>query len=105
MVAAPKKVVLYKRFAEVGRVVLIQYGPDVGKLATIVDIVDQNRVRRFTGVTGREGGRKEELGFVRSAGGDRAGHRYRMVAVKVAAGEALVILEASAFSLQGGRLE
>ena len=43
MVAAEKKI-LYKRFAEVGRVVLIQYGPDVGKLATIIDIVDQNRV-------------------------------------------------------------
>ncbi len=48
MVAAEKKV-LYKRFAEVGRVVLIQYGPDVGKLATIVDIVDQNRVRNEGG--------------------------------------------------------
>ena len=42
MVAVKK--VLYKRFAEVGRVVLIQYGPNVGKLATIIDIVDQNRV-------------------------------------------------------------
>ena len=44
MAAAPKK--LYKRFAEVGRIVLIQYGPDAGKLATIIDIVDQNKVRR-----------------------------------------------------------
>ena len=42
MVAVKK--VLYKRFAEVGRVVLIQFGPNVGKLATIIDIVDQNRV-------------------------------------------------------------
>jgi len=35
---------LYQRFAEIGRVVLIQYGPEAGKLATIIDIVDQNRV-------------------------------------------------------------
>merc|ERR1711934_1045847 len=31
------------RFVEVGRVVLINYGPDEGKLATIIDIVDQNK--------------------------------------------------------------
>ncbi len=36
---------LFKRFAEVGRVVFIQYGPEAGKLATIIDIVDQTRVR------------------------------------------------------------
>lgn len=35
---------LFQRFVEIGRIVLIQYGPDAGKLATIVDIVDQNRV-------------------------------------------------------------
>ena len=33
---------LYTRFAEIGRVVLISYGPDAGKQATIVDIVDHN---------------------------------------------------------------
>ena len=33
----------FKRFVEVGRVVLINYGPDEGKLATIIDIVDQNK--------------------------------------------------------------
>lgn len=32
----------FKRYMEVGRVVLINYGPDAGKLATVVDIVDQN---------------------------------------------------------------
>jgi hypothetical protein len=36
---------LYKRFVEIGRVVLISYGPLTGKLATVVDVVDQNRVR------------------------------------------------------------
>lgn len=34
---------VFKRFVEVGRVVLINYGPDKGKLATIIDIVDQNK--------------------------------------------------------------
>lgn len=28
---------------EVGRVVLINYGPDEGKLATVIDVVDQNK--------------------------------------------------------------
>ena len=51
---------LYTRFAEVGRVVLIGYGPEAGKLATIVDIVDQNKVRlghRAGGARGRRAGR------------------------------------------------
>jgi len=34
---------VFKRFVEVGRVVLINYGPEAGKLATIIDIVDQNK--------------------------------------------------------------
>jgi large subunit ribosomal protein L14e len=34
---------VFKRFVEVGRVVLINYGPDTGKLATIIDVVDQNK--------------------------------------------------------------
>lgn len=33
----------FKRYMEVGRVVLINYGPETGKLATVVDIVDQNK--------------------------------------------------------------
>mmetsp|Transcript_7042 Transcript_7042/g.17190 ORF Transcript_7042/g.17190 Transcript_7042/m.17190 type:complete len:132 (+) Transcript_7042:61-456(+) len=46
---------LFTRFVEIGRVVLISYGPDAGKLATIVDIIDQNRVlldgpEKLTGV-------------------------------------------------------
>jgi large subunit ribosomal protein L14e len=35
---------VFNRFVEVGRVVLINYGPDAGKLATIIEIVDQKRV-------------------------------------------------------------
>ena len=34
----------YKRFVEIGRVALIAYGPETGKLCTIVNIIDQNRV-------------------------------------------------------------
>ena len=35
---------MFKRFVEVGRVALINSGPDEGKLCVIVDVVDQNRV-------------------------------------------------------------
>jgi len=34
-----------KFFVQVGRVCRINYGPDLGKYVTIVDIVDANRVR------------------------------------------------------------
>eukprot|EP01038_Epipyxis_sp_PR26KG_P008233 gene8233-11141_t len=34
----------FTRFVEIGRVVLINYGPDAGKLATIIDVVDAKRV-------------------------------------------------------------
>ena len=33
----------FNRYVEVGRVVLINHGPDAGKLATVIDIVDQNK--------------------------------------------------------------
>ena len=35
---------MYKRFVEIGRVVLINSGSDANKLAVIVDVIDQNRV-------------------------------------------------------------
>ena len=34
----------FTRFVEVGRVALINYGPDAGKLATILEIIDGKRV-------------------------------------------------------------
>lgn len=34
---------MYTRFVEVGRVVQITYGPEYGKYAVIVDIIDQSR--------------------------------------------------------------
>uniref|UniRef100_A0A0G4HJT4 Large ribosomal subunit protein eL14 domain-containing protein n=1 Tax=Chromera velia CCMP2878 TaxID=1169474 RepID=A0A0G4HJT4_9ALVE len=33
----------FTRFVEVGRVCCINYGPDYGKVCTIVDVVDNNR--------------------------------------------------------------
>lgn len=33
----------FTRFVEIGRVALINYGPEEGKLCTIIDVVDQNR--------------------------------------------------------------
>ncbi|KAI4345823.1 hypothetical protein L6164_012915 [Bauhinia variegata] len=33
----------FKRFIEIGRVALINYGKDYGKLVVIVDVLDQNR--------------------------------------------------------------
>jgi large subunit ribosomal protein L14e len=46
----------FKRYMEVGRVVFINYGPEAGKLATVIDIVDQNKClidgpRDITGVS------------------------------------------------------
>jgi len=35
----------FSRIIEAGRVALINYGKDTGKLVAIVDILDQNRVR------------------------------------------------------------
>lgn len=35
---------MFNRFVEVGRVIRINYGPDSGKLAIIVEVFDHNRV-------------------------------------------------------------
>ncbi|XP_024381895.1 large ribosomal subunit protein eL14z [Physcomitrium patens] len=34
---------VFRRFVEIGRVALINYGPHYGKLVVIVDVIDQNR--------------------------------------------------------------
>lgn len=34
---------VFKRYVEIGRVCLINYGPESGKLATIIDVLDQNK--------------------------------------------------------------
>ena len=35
----------FSRYVEIGRVALINYGPEIGKLVVISDVVDANRVR------------------------------------------------------------
>lgn len=46
----------FSRYVEIGRVALVSYGAEYGKLVVIVDVVDQNRVsfgalKFATGVT------------------------------------------------------
>ncbi len=38
----------FTRYVEIGRVALINYGEDYGKLVVISDVIDQNRVRAWT---------------------------------------------------------
>ncbi|KAJ0986926.1 hypothetical protein J5N97_005282 [Dioscorea zingiberensis] len=38
----------FKRYGELGRVALVNYGKDYGKLVVIVDVVDQNRLVGWT---------------------------------------------------------
>jgi len=45
---------LYTRFVQVGRVVLCNYGEDSGKLATIIDVIDQNKCLVDGDATGRK---------------------------------------------------
>ena len=35
---------VFEKFVEVGRIILITHGPYTGKLAAIVDVIDQNRI-------------------------------------------------------------
>ncbi|CDJ69581.1 60S ribosomal protein L14, putative [Eimeria necatrix] len=44
---------LFRRFIEPGRLCVVQYGPDEGKLCIVVDIIDGNRILvDGAGVTG-----------------------------------------------------
>ncbi|GFZ17686.1 ribosomal protein L14 [Actinidia rufa] len=38
----------FKRYVEIGRVALVNYGKDYGRLVVIVDVIDQNRIRVST---------------------------------------------------------
>jgi large subunit ribosomal protein L14e len=52
----------FKKFVEIGRVVLVNYGPLVGKLAVIVDILNTTRVL----IHGpKEGVRRQEISLKR----------------------------------------
>ena len=37
----------FTRFVEIGRVAMVNYGPEHGKLVVISDVVDQNRVSKL----------------------------------------------------------
>eukprot|EP01126_Amoeba_proteus_P055438 TRINITY_DN6885_c0_g1_i2.p1 TRINITY_DN6885_c0_g1~~TRINITY_DN6885_c0_g1_i2.p1 ORF type:complete len:170 (-),score=22.91 TRINITY_DN6885_c0_g1_i2:42-551(-) len=50
----------FKRFVQIGRVALINYGPDEGKLCVIVDVIDANRVL-VDGPHGITGVRRQSL--------------------------------------------
>jgi len=41
--AATATAMVFRRFVEIGRVALVNYGPQYGKLVVIVDVIDQNR--------------------------------------------------------------
>merc|ERR1711998_144015 len=52
----------FTRFVEMGRVVLINYGPDSGKLGMIVDVIDQNRCMVYSPDTTPQ---RQETGYKR----------------------------------------
>merc|ERR1712010_376636 len=57
-----QKIMGFTRFVEMGRVVLINYGPDAGKLAMITDVIDQNRCMVYSPFTTAP---RHELGYKR----------------------------------------
>lgn len=50
----------FKRYVEIGRVCLINYGPEYGQLVVVSDVLDQSRVRE-----GGEGGACRQICFFR----------------------------------------
>merc|ERR1719198_1203235 len=52
----------FTRFVETGRVVVINYGPDAGKLGMIVDVIDQNRCFVYSPYTTLK---RTEIGYKR----------------------------------------
>merc|ERR1712070_1100045 len=55
-----------KRQVQVGRVALINYGPDAGKLCTIINVIDQNKVL-VDGPEAVTGCHRHEVGIKRIA--------------------------------------
>eukprot|EP00692_Jakoba_bahamiensis_P002153 EC685930.1.p2 GENE.EC685930.1~~EC685930.1.p2 ORF type:complete len:153 (+),score=62.52 EC685930.1:99-557(+) len=63
---------VFRRFVELGRVAVVNYGPDAGKLCVIVDVIDQNRALvdgpfRETREDKKQGKLVEGLGMSRQA--------------------------------------
>ncbi|PWA93627.1 ribosomal protein L14, Translation protein SH3-like domain protein [Artemisia annua] len=44
------KIKPFKRYAKIGRIALVNYGPDYGELVVIVDVIDQNRRLTLTDI-------------------------------------------------------
>ena len=56
----------FTRFVQIGRVAMINYGPDEGRLCTIIDVVDQNRAL-VDGPYGLTGVHRQVINFRRLA--------------------------------------
>merc|ERR1711908_58250 len=52
----------FTRFVEMGRVVVVNYGDDAGKLGMIVDVIDQNRCMVYSPYTSLP---RTEMGYKR----------------------------------------
>jgi hypothetical protein len=59
----------FKRYVEIGRVAMVNYGPDYGKLVVISDVVDQNRVRGVEETSWDHGALPPALGAAGLLGG------------------------------------
>jgi hypothetical protein len=64
----------YSRFVEVGRVAMINYGEDYGKLCVIMDVLDHNRV---SATAGQAAAGTTRCGAGRAAAGERRGSGLR----------------------------
>ena len=51
MIVNFKKFQPFQKFVQIGRVAVIQEGPLAGKIAAVVDVIDQNRVSTRSCVT------------------------------------------------------
>jgi len=52
----------FKRYVEIGRVAMINYGPEYGKLVVISDVLDQSRVSLLSGRSAWYASKNEGLG-------------------------------------------
>lgn len=68
----------FKRNAEVGRVAVVNYGAETGKLVVISDIVDQNRVRRA--LQGREATEEASSAYSAAVTGQYTAARHDQLA-------------------------
>jgi hypothetical protein len=65
----------FQRYVEVGRVAMVNYGDEYGKLVVISDVVDQNRVRRAR--MRRRRRRRDAAGAAGAGAGGAIGTHHR----------------------------